>query len=63
MISIYFVQLLFYDFYMKKEITTSVSIADEEMSEEEKKLRVAQFFALVAKWKAKEKLEKEFDDQ
>lgn len=48
---------------MKKEITTSVSIADEEMSEEEKKLRVAQFFALVAKWKAKEKLEKEFDDQ
>lgn len=49
--------------FIWKKITTSVSIADEEMSEEEKKLRVAQFFALVAKWKAKEKLEKEFDDQ
>lgn len=48
---------------MKKEITCTVSIADEEMSEEEKKLRVAQFFVLIAKWKAKEKLEKEFDDQ
>lgn len=55
--------ILFYNFYMKKEITCTVSIADEGMSEEEKKLRVAQFFVLIAKWKAKEKLEKEFDDQ
>ena len=28
-----------------------------------KKSRVAQFFALVAKWKAKVKIEKECDDQ
>lgn len=44
---------------MKKEITFTVSIDESiEMTEEERKLRIAQFFVLIHKWKQRDKAEK-----
>lgn len=43
---------------MAKKITFTVSIDESiEMTEEERKLRIAQFFALIHKWKQREKAE------
>ena len=39
---------------MKKEITGFVTIAQDNISEKENKLRLAQFAVLLAKWKAED---------
>lgn len=50
--------ILFYNFYMKKEITCTVSIADEEMSEEEKKLMSCAIFCFNCKMESKREVGK-----
>ena len=39
---------------MKKEITGFVTIAQDNISEEERKLRLARFAVLLSKWKAED---------
>ena len=44
---------------MKKEITGFVTIAQDNLSEKENKLRLARFAVLLAKWKAEDNVKNE----
>jgi hypothetical protein len=46
---------------MKKEITGFVTIAQDDISEKERKLRLAQFAVLLSKWKVEDDSKKQKD--